>query len=424
MTGAARNTAQLDEPAGTAPPMPPVPRIAVAAFCETRQTMEAVAAAARDRHMARAKVETHQGGITAARQVYSETTSPNVIVVETTAGRDETLAALDGLAEVCHVDTKVIVIGHVNDIKLYRELVHRGVSDYLVAPVAPLDLVTAVASIFGGAGTAPIGRTIAVVGAKGGCGASIIAHNLAAAIARDFTLPSLIVDLDMAFGTAGLDLNQDPPQGVAEALAAPDRIDANFLDRLMAKCADNLNLLAAPALVDRPWDLEEAVVDRLLETLRATNPVVVLDVPHVWTSWTRRTLVDADAIVLVAAPDLANLRNAKNLMDMLRQARPSDRPPYLVLNQVGLPKRPEIAAAEFAKALDVEPTATIAFDAHLFGTAANNGQMLHEIQPAAKATAAIQELAAAIMGRTKASAAQSTFLQPFLAKLAGIKARR
>jgi pilus assembly protein CpaE len=422
MTGPAQSAAPEDQ-GGLAPPMPPVPRIAIEAFCETPQTIQAVAAAARDRHMARAQVGTHDGGIAAARQVFSETTSPNVVIVEVVAGREETLGGLDALAEVCHIDTKVIVIGHVNDIKLYRELMRRGVSDYLVAPVAPLDLVAAIGTIFSGPGVAPLGRTIAVVGAKGGTGASTIAHNLAATIARDLGIATLIVDLDVAFGTAGLDLNQDPPQGVAEALAAPERIDANFVDRLMVKCADNLNLLAAPAVLDRPWDLEEGVVDKLLETLRATNPVVVLDVPHVWTSWARRTLVDADAIVLVAAPDLANLRNAKNLMDMLRQTRPSDRPPHLVVNQVGLPKRPEIAIAEFAKALSVEPTAILPFDANLFGTAANNGQMLHDVQPTAKATAIIQELAATIMGRAKTPASGSTFLQPFLAKLASMKAR-
>ena len=113
-------------------------------------------------------------------------------------------------------------------------------------------------------------------------------------------------------------------------------------------------------------------------------PCIVLDVPHLWTAWVRRTLVGADEIVIVAAPDLASLRNAKNLFDVLRQARPNDRKPKLVLNQVGMPKRPEIAAAEFAKALGTELAAVMPFDAQLFGTAANNGQMIAEVQPAGK----------------------------------------
>ena len=112
----------------------------------------------------------------------------------------------------------------------------------------------------------------------------------------------------------------------------------------------------------------------------------MLDVPHVWTGWSRRQLIGADEIVLVAAPDLANLRNAKVLMDVLRQARPNDRRPRLVINMAGMPKRPEIAAAEFAKALDCEPPPSIPFDPQLFGTAANNGQMIAEVQPKGKTT--------------------------------------
>ncbi|CAH1650451.1 AAA family ATPase [Chelatococcus asaccharovorans] len=409
-------------PAEPLPPaMPPVPRITVAAFCETPETTACILAAARDRHMMRAQVAVHHGGITAAEGTLGSSPSPNVIIVETQAGRAETLKALDGLAHACDPGTKVIVIGHVNDILLYRELISRGVSEYLIAPIEPLDLIGTITGIFNRPDTDAFGRTIAVVGAKGGAGASTIAHNLAATIARELHFASVIVDLDIAFGTASLDLNLDPPQGVADALAAPDRLDGNFVDRLMVKCTDNLNLLAAPALLDRPWDLDQTVVDKLLGTLRSTHPAVVLDMPHTWTSWARHALVDADIIVIVAAPDLANLRNTKNMIDVLRHARPSDRPPHLVLNQLGLPKRPEISVADFAKAVGLDPAATIAFDAQLFGNAANNGHMLHHVQPNGRATCTLNELAATIMGRTRKGHREAGFLQPLLARLASLR---
>ena len=90
----------------------------------------------------------------------------------------------------------------------------------------------------------------------------------------------------------------------------------------------------------------------IFDALRATMPCVVLDVPHQWTGWTQRTLISADDILIVAAPDLANLRNAKNLFDLLRAARANDHRPFYCLNQVGVPKRPEIKPADFAKALE------------------------------------------------------------------------
>ena len=116
----------------------------------------------------------------------------------------------------------------------------------------------------------------------------------------------------------------------------------------------------------------------------------------------------------MAAPDLAILRNAKNLFDCCARRRPNDRQPKLVLNQVGVPKRPEIAAAEFAKALGTELLADPPFDAQLFGTAANNGQMIAEVQPAGKIAEIFGELAAAVTGRSepKRSKRQSARADP------------
>ena len=51
----------------------------------------------------------------------------------------------------------------------------------------------------------------------------------------------------------------------------------------------------------------------------------------------------------------------------------------LVLHLVGMPKRPEISVKDFCEALQLEPTLEIPFDPQLFGTAANNGQMIAEL---------------------------------------------
>ena len=136
-------------------------------------------------------------------------------------------------------------------------------------------------------------------------------------------------------------------QGIANAIFSADRPDTSFVDRLLAKCTDNLSLLAAPASLDRVYDLGAEAFDAIFDTLRMTTPCIVLDVPHQWSGWTRRVLVGADDILVVAEPDLANLRNTKNMLNMLKAARPNDRPPLYCLNQVGMPKRPEIDAPRF-----------------------------------------------------------------------------
>src|SRR5437016_5120167 len=339
----------------------PAPRVSVQAFCETVETAAAVQLACEDRRLGKAHLKIHMGGMAAAIEAYRTAPTPNVIILET-EGRGRILAGLDRLAKVCDSGTRVVVIGNVNDVTLYRELVRRGVSDYVIGPVDALDVVRSICGLFSALEAKAIGRIVAIIGAKGGVGASTVAHNVAWAIARDLHLDTVVGDLDLGFGTAGLDYNQDPPQGIADAVFSPDRIDTAFVDRLLSKCTDHLSLLAAPATLDRVYDFSAEAFDSICDSLRASVPCTVLDVPHQWSGWTRRTLIAADDILVVAGPDLANLRNAKNLLDLLRAARPNDRRPYYCLNQVGMPKRPEIKAADFAKALEDEALAIIPFD--------------------------------------------------------------
>jgi pilus assembly protein CpaE len=396
----------------------PSPRVSVQAFCETVETAAAVQSAGEDRRLGKAHLKIQMGGMAAAIEAYRSAPTPNVIMLETDA-RGDILAGLDQLATVCDPGTRVVVIGRVNDVGLYRELVRRGVSDYVIAPVTTIDVVRSICNLFSAPESKAVGRIVAVVGAKGGVGASTIAHNVAWAIARDLAMDSVVADLDLAFGTAGLDYNQDPPQGIADAVFSPDRVDTAFLDRLLSKCTDHLSLLAAPATLDRVYDFGAEAFDAVFDTLRTTMPCIVLDVPHQWSGWTKRALISADDILIVAAPDLASLRNTKNLFDLLKASRPNDRPPLYCLNQVGVPKRPEINANEFAKAIENEPIVTIPFDPQMFGSAANNGQMIAEVSANHRTTEMFLQIAQRLTGRSETKRSKGSFLSPLIEKLRG-----
>src|SRR5215470_7015204 len=395
----------------------PVPRISIQAFCTSADTAAAMQSAGEDRRMTKAHLKIQMGGMPAAIEAYRASATPNVVIIEHDGRGEELLNGLDSLAEVCDAGTRVVVVGHVNDIVLYREMVRRGVSDYLITPVGTIDIIRAVSGLFYAADAKPVGRTLAVVGAKGGVGASTVAHNIAFSIARDVNLDAVVADLDLPFGTAGLDFNQDPPQGIADAVMSPDRIDTAFVDRLLSKCTDHLSLLAAPATLDRVYDFGTEAFDTVLDVLRSTVPCIVLDVPHVWTGWARRTLIGADDILIVAAPDLANLRNTKNLIDLLRGSRPNDSRPLYCLNMVGVPKRPEIKPADFAKALEFDPVAAIPFEPQVFGTAANNGQMIAEISASHRTAETFRALAQSLTGRAETKRARTSILTPLLEKL-------
>jgi pilus assembly protein CpaE len=424
MTSYARQNPE-EQPDNTAPHaddyIAPAPRVSVQAFCETSGTAAAVQSAGVDRRLGKAHLTIKMGGMAAAIEAYRTVPTPNVIILET-EGSNDILAGLDQLATVCDPGTRVVVIGNENDVAPYRELVRRGVSDYVVGPVDTLDVVRSICGLFSASEATAAGRIIAIVGAKGGVGASTVAHNVAWAIARDLALDSVVIDLDLAFGTAGLDYNKDPLQGIANAVFSPDRPDTAFIERLLSKCTDHLSLLAAPATLERVYDFGADAFDAIFDTLRMTTPCIVLDIPHQWSGWTRRALVSADDILIVAEPDLANLRNAKNMLNLLKASRPNDRTPLYCLSQVGMPKRPEITPREFAKAIESQPIAAIPFDPRMFGTAANNGQMIAEISANHRTTKMFVQITQQLTGRGEAKKPRNSFLSPIIRKLRAKKA--
>jgi pilus assembly protein CpaE len=395
-----------------------VPRINIHAFCSNPGTAQAMQAAAGDRRLARAHLDIQFGGVMAAIQVYGDSHTPNVLVVETEGGRDAVLAELSHLANVCDPSTKVIVVGHVNDVVLYRELIRSGVSEYLVAPLGPLHIIEAIGALYANPKAGQIGRIFAFVGAKGGVGSSTIAHNVGWLLSRKLLIDTVITDLDLAFGTAGLNFNIDAAQGIAEALGQPERVDQTLLDRLLAKAGERLSLLSAPGSIDRDHAIDKEALEHILDVVRISVPNVIVDVPNVWAPWTKATLVQADDVVVTATPELASLRNAKNLVDFLKAARPNDRPPRLVLNQVGIAKRPEIPVGDFTRSVGIEPSIVIPFEPQIFGTASSNGQMIAEVSAKSKPAELIEAFALDIAGRSGAppKAARRSLL-PFMSRM-------
>jgi pilus assembly protein CpaE len=382
-----------------------LPRITIQAFCLHSQTAQMVEMAVHDRRMAKVALTTHNGGIQGAIETYRANPTPNLIVIESAQDTSHLLADLEHLAEVCDAATRVIVLGQANDIVLYRELIRFGVSDYIILPTTPQLVVDSITELFASEGAAPIGRTVGFVSAKGGAGGSTIAHNVSWAIAQTTRQNVLVVDMDLPFGTAGLNFNQDPPHGIGDAVFGGEKVDQVMLDRLMSKAAAHINLLAAPGVLDRTYDFDERGFEQIVEMSQKTMPVVVLDIPHSWNAWVRHTLSAIDEIVIVAEPDLANLRNAKNLADTIKSMRPAESEPCLVVNKTGIPKRPEIAAAEFASSIDCQLIGQIAFDPGIFGTAANNGQMLAEVSASHKANETFRQIGQHVIGRSPVESA-------------------
>lgn len=400
MTGSGIPTAALP-----LPPIAPLRALTLAAFSTTPATRLALAGLAASHPMARARMTLAEGGIPAAIAACDAAPSPQFLIVEHDGAQDALLSGLDALAEVCEAGTRVIVIGARNDIALYRDLMQRGISDYLPAPVTVAGLLRCLSDLTAAPDALRRGQVHAFIGTGGGAGSSTIALNVAWLIGQTRKSPASLIDLDLGFGTAGLSLAVDAARGLTEALAAGERLDGQLLDALFARVDDALRVLplsdATRTGDSDPAEPDAAVIDHLVDLARDGAAHVALDLPCPRTATARRALVNADHVILTATPDLAGLKNAKAILGLLRALRPEAEAPFLVLNKTGMSRRPEIPAKDFSAALGLPVTAGVAFDPRGVTQAANAGRVYVAGGRGAAAAQALRPLALALSGQAQ-----------------------
>ena len=352
-------------------------RFSIDAFPISKESEAAFEGLTQQRDFVRAKMTMHSGGLARAVKHYVDNPSPQIIIVEQAGGPEEIQKGLESLAEVVEPGRKVIVVGDINDVQAYRRLISQGVAEYLVAPISSEDVASAITACVKDPAATARGRVISFIGARGGVGTSTIAVNTAWTLA-DLTQEMVIgIDLDLNFGTMGLSLNLDPKQSVAEALTDPDRIDTVLVERIMMEHGPNLSVLSTSGSVKELAPPSADAVERLIDICRTMAPYVVVDLPRRWNAWVIGTLQQSDEMVVVASPDLANLRDAKQLIEW-NKARRGAAPARLILSKADAAKRNQLSTRDFQDTLGIAPSLSIGFDATLFAQLMNNGQMIGE----------------------------------------------
>ena len=370
-----------------------LPQISIHAFCDRQETAAVINETTRDWRMKRTNVKIYMGGLASAIEFYHKENTPGLILIESGMRGQELFAQLEQLASVCDAGTKVVMIGAANDIKLYRQLIDKGISDYLVPPFHPLNLIRSLGELYADPDKPFTGRVAAFFGTKGGVGSSTIAHNIAWCLSELIQQETALVDLDASWGTTGLDFAYDASQGLEEALAEPDRLDETLLDRIMIRHTAKLSILPTSGSLNQKPNLDPEAYEAVVDGVRSISPLAILDMPHQWMDWTTNILTNVDDVVVTATPDLASLRNTKNLIDFLKAQRPNDVDPILILNKTGMSKTGEISVKDFAAAVGLEPALVLGFDPDSYLEAANDGKMLTDVKAAAQAVNGLNYIA-------------------------------
>ncbi|MFD1913039.1 AAA family ATPase [Halodurantibacterium flavum] len=340
-----------------------LPRADITAYWATPETGAFLDRARVDRRFASTTIEVHPGGIEAAIRSCAAARSPDLLILEAPQADEGFLADLERLAEHCLPHTRVIVLGAANEVGVFRAFVAHGVSDYLALPVTVPDLALACGRALPTDGAGRQGRIVACLGVRGGAGASSVTQTLAGLIAEDLTLETLLADLDTAGGSLGLALGVEGQQNATvEAMKNAERLDQALFDRLAARPHPRLAVLSGHPDLEIGTATLASLMPAFAATCRRYFPMTLLDLPRGWDGLTRSAVGLADAVLLVATPDLTSLRNARLLLAQLAALRPDDEPPHIVLNQIGLPQQEQIAPARFAEALGKPLSARLGFN--------------------------------------------------------------
>jgi pilus assembly protein CpaE len=306
------------------------------------------------------KAEFKNGGVLEAIAMLASRPSPRLLIVDV-GGIDDPVARIRELANVCDPTTGVIVIGQSNDIRLYRDLKAAGIVEYYFTPLVRALVMQTCNGIITGSTAAPPSRTgklICVVGVRGGAGATSIAVATAWHLAEVKKRRVCLLDLDLQFGDAALQLNASPSHALIEALDHPDRVDELFLDRGTARVGERLGVLAALESLDEWFIPEEAAVLPLLERLLSRNRYVFVDIPVISVPRLMRVLHLPGTVLLVSSGSLVSARDVARLRKKLG-SNSAERIIIQILNERGASE--SLSDEEFARAAGAPPDIVIPY---------------------------------------------------------------
>ncbi len=381
---------------------------------ETRRTVEQTCEAlGKD-------VSISEGGSREAMEYLSEAPMPEVLIVDV-SDTGKPLSTMLTITAAFAENTRVVAIGSVNDIGLYRELIEGGVSDYLVKPISNKALSDAISRERNApqpteqaSGQKQAANVIAVIGTRGGVGASTIATNCAWIVAQERKRQTTLLDLDLQFGTIALALDIEPTRGLREALENPSRIDSLFLSSAAAKVSDRLLVLAAEEAVDGEVHFDPSAIDQLLGEINRSSQFIFVDLPRTGSVGRTRLLQMTSQIVVVTDVTLAGLRDCIRLIAMLERAAPQAKL-VVAANRAGRTENC-LSKPEFEKALGRKVDIVLPEDSKALAASVNRGKPLPVVAKSSKFVGSLRQLVRRLDGAEQPKPVQKTLL-PFLGML-------
>lgn len=343
----------------------------------------------------------------AAATLRSREFSPNYIVIDIGDRGFDILPELDEMAEFCHENTRVVLTGTINDVTFYRELRQRGVIEYFTRPAKISDIRTALMYDAEAGRGGQRSSVITFMSSASGDGASTVAQNVAYCLAKDFRQSTVIIDMDFQFGMVARSLDLSSPFGIKELFEHPERsIDATLIDRMLVEYAENLKVIASPTDL-RFWpDIRPEMIRDLVLTLQQRFDFIIIDLPHIWTTWVAAAISEATHSVLVGQLWLRSLTHSARLLAAWRDVGIDMDKISVVINRSGAKFKEAVSPRDFERICGLPIHFYLANDIKTIVAAENQGKTVPEVGISVLSRQ-FRELAAELLATHKGAASAS-----------------
>jgi pilus assembly protein CpaE len=267
-----------------------------------------------------------------------ETREASVVIVDLDSGDAEEMGALQRLMHRVGRWPPVLVVTPAFGAEVARRLVHMRVADFLVKPVAAIDLVRACARVAQESTDDELreAQIYSFLPAAGGVGVTTLAIQAAMTLMNSAprgSAKTCLVDLDFQHGACADYLDLESRLDLGEIEPRPERLDRQLLGVMLSQHSSGLSVIAAPNRPAEMRSFDPNVVTRLLDLVSSHFDYVVIDMPRTWFSWTDNILLGSNKLYIVSEMTVPGLRHAKQLVAAVTERLAQGPRPLVIVNR-------------------------------------------------------------------------------------------
>lgn len=331
-------------------------------------------------------------------------TNPEIGFIALDSNPDKALELVASLAKSAPA-CAILVTSTSNDGNLILRAMRAGAKEFLTQPLKVEDLSAALQRVssqrVGGAvGSGRGCRLIAVTGATGGVGSTSLAVNLGCSLAADPANSVVLLDLDLCLGDADVFLDTIPEYTLSDVAQNVGRLDLTLLKRSLTKHDTGLYLLPRPVQMEDARLINTDELTRVLALLKAAFTHIIIDTSKGFSALDMLVLEEADDVLLVTQLDLPCLRNVVRLMASFKESNRFEDRVRIIVNRAGYDNG-QISLRKAQETMGREIYWQIPNEYRVMVEVRNNGVPLIQQAPKAAITQSINQLAAALDGKTE-----------------------